>query len=241
AREFATALQPAGVAAIKIAVDEVGDDANLAFHRELRPRSFAQVVRDGGYTVALLDGKAGDRKVRAVLADQRNVSPMKCGNKGQPSCLRTGGKHLLRQVRAYRMRDGVMHVQQVEPVNLRHLGHARGQRQIVGRVVEQRIVRDLDLVKEDVRLRLQPEWLRVGDEVHLMTALRKFDPQLGGHHPAAAVSGIARDPDLHSVSRLYSVSRLSRLPACRYVNRTLAWWMRFRRGCRDSGKARSFR
>src|SRR5438552_9139435 len=40
--------------------------------------------------------------------------------------------------------------------------------------------------------------LRVRDEMNFVAALRQFQSQLRGHNAAAAVGGIACDPDLHS-------------------------------------------
>ena len=93
-----------------------------------------------------------------------------------------------------------MHVEQVEAVDFGYLGHARGQRQIVRRILEQRIVGDVHLVKVDVgALGVQPDGLPVRDEVDLMSAVCQLHPQFGGHHPAAAVGGITCDSDLHAV------------------------------------------
>ena len=75
------------------------------------------------------------------------------------------------------MRDGVVDVQQVEVVALRHLGHARRQRQAVRRVLEQRVVGDLDLVIVDARrVRIQPDRVGVGDEVDLVAAVASSRP-----------------------------------------------------------------
>src|SRR5881227_1053150 len=40
--------------------------------------------------------------------------------------------------------------------------------------------------------------LRVRDEMNFVAALRQFQSQLRGYNSAAAVGGVARDPDLHS-------------------------------------------
>ena len=91
-----------------------------------------------------------------------------------------------------------MNVQQVEVVILRHLGHARRQRQIVGRVLEQRIARNFDLMEANVGLRRDQTYgLRIGDEMDLMPALRELQPELGGHYATAAIRRITGDADLH--------------------------------------------
>ena len=109
-----------------------------------------------------------------------------------------GGEHLAGEQRADRVRNGVVHVQEIERVELGDLGHARGKGEVVGRVLEERIVRDRDLVIVDVVLAaVEAEGLRVGDEVDLVAARGEFDAELGGDDAAAAVGGIAGDADLH--------------------------------------------
>ena len=91
-----------------------------------------------------------------------------------------------------------MHVQQVERIELGHLGHARGQRQVVRRKLEQRITGDRNLVIEDAVVAAgEPEGLGVGDEVDFVAECGQLDAQLRGDHARAAVSGITRDADAH--------------------------------------------
>jgi len=69
------------------------------------------------------------------------------------------------------MWDGIVHVQQIEFVELRHLGHARRQRQVVWRIFKQRIARDLDLVIVNVGLGSgQTNGLGIGDEMNFMAS-----------------------------------------------------------------------
>src|SRR5690606_35974958 len=76
--------------------------------------------------------------------------------------------------------------------------HSHGQREIVGRILEERILADVDLVEVDPREeRREAEGLLVRDEVHFVPALGERDPELGGDGPRAAVRGVAGDPDLH--------------------------------------------
>ena len=113
--------------------------------------------------------------------------------------------HLLRQQRRNRMRDGVMYVQQIEIVALRDLGHARRQRQQVGRVLEQRIAGDLDFVIVDARnAGIEADRIRVGDEMHLVAAIGQLESELGGDDPAAAVGRITCDPDPHGTAAFSS-------------------------------------
>ena len=113
-------------------------------------------------------------------------------------CIPARGKHLSRQQRADGVRDRIVNVQQIERVELGDLGHASGEREIVRRVFEQRIVRDRNLVKVNVGLTAaQSKGLRIGDEVDLMPARRELDAKLRGDDAAAAVRGITGDADLH--------------------------------------------
>ncbi len=64
-----------------------------------------------------------------------------------------------------------MHVQQVQSVRPHHFVHSHGEREIVRRILEQRIPADINLVEIDARKeRGEPEWLLVGDEVDLVAA-----------------------------------------------------------------------
>ena len=124
---------------------------------------------------------------------------MQRGNEGQAAASRTIRQHLARQQRAHRVRNRVVHVQQVEIVQLGDFSHARGQRQIVRRIIEQRIARHFDFVIVNVGfLAAQPDGLGIGDEMNLVAALGQFESEFRGHHAAAAVGGITGDPNLHS-------------------------------------------
>jgi hypothetical protein len=53
-------------------------------------------------------------------------------------------------------------------------------------------------VKENLRLlRVQPDGLLVGDEMHFVAARRKLNPKLGPDHATAAVCGITGDSYFH--------------------------------------------
>jgi hypothetical protein len=110
-----------------------------------------------------------------------------------------GGEHLAGEQGADGVRDGVVDVEEVERVELGDLGHAGGEGEVVGRVLEERVVRDRDLVEADVGLAAgEAEGLRVGDEVDLVAARGELDAELGGDDAGAAVGGVAGDADLHS-------------------------------------------
>ena len=154
-----------------------------------------QILGDAGDAVTLLYGVAGDGKVAAVEADEGDVGAVQGGDERQ---LAARGEHLPGQQCADRVGDGIVHVEQIKLVEISHFRHARGQRQIVGRELEQRVVGDRNLVIEDAAVApIQPEGLRVGDEVHLMAEGSQLDAEFGGDNTRAAVGGITRDADTH--------------------------------------------
>ncbi len=111
---------------------------------------------------------------------------------------RADGEHLAGEQCADGVRDGVVNVEEIERVELGDLGHAGGEGEVVGRVLEERVVGDGDLVEVDVGFAAgEAEGLRIGDEVDLVAAGGEFDAELGGDDAAAAVGGITGDADLH--------------------------------------------
>src|SRR5581483_660708 len=100
------------------------------------------------------------------------------------------------------MGDRVVHVQQVDVVQLRNFRHSTGQGEVIWRKVEQGITGNIDFVVVDVRLRPgQPDRLLIGDEVDLMATLSQFHTQFCGDYSTASVRGITRDPDAHLLSK----------------------------------------
>ena len=109
-----------------------------------------------------------------------------------------GGNHLLRQHGSGGMRNRVVHVQQVEIVILGHLRHPRCQRHAIRRVLKQRVIRYLHFVIVDAwRSGIQPNRIRVGDEMDFVAARGQFQAQFRRNNAAAAVRGIAGDSDPH--------------------------------------------
>src|SRR5665213_861029 len=103
------------------------------------------------------------------------------------------------------MRDRVVHMQQVELIELGHLCHARCQREIVRRVLEERILIHLDLVKANICLTAaQPEGRGRGDEVYFVSARGQFNTQLRRDDSAATVGRVAGDADLAPGSHEYA-------------------------------------
>jgi hypothetical protein len=186
-----------GIADVDVAVDEVADDLDLAVDGEGLAGAVAEMAGDGGDAVGLGDAEAGDGEIRPVLADEGDVCAVEGGDEGEMAA--AGGEHLAGEQGADRVRDGVVDVEDVERVKLGDLGHAGGQGEIVGGVLEERVVVDLDLVKVDVGLAAgEAEGLRGGDEVDLMAARGELDAQFGGHDAGAAVGGITGDANLHT-------------------------------------------
>src|SRR6266478_1244608 len=82
-----------------------------------------------------------------------------------------------------------------ESRNARAAGRARSsrplppcatQRQAVRRILEQRVIRDFDLVIVDARRpRIEPDWIGVSDEVDVVPAVGQLEPQLGCDNAAA--------------------------------------------------------
>ncbi len=137
-----------GVADVEVAVDEVADDFDLARDAEVFARSLTKVRGDGGDAVGLVDAELGDGEIRAVEADERDVGAVQRGDEGQVAA--AGGEHLAGEQGAHGVGDRVMDVEQVKVVELGDLGHAGGEREVVGRVLEEWIVGDRYLVVADV-------------------------------------------------------------------------------------------
>ena len=141
--------------------------------------------------IGLLDGELRDRVERRLLPDDRDVGAMQ----------RRHDAHVGRVVRAASRARSTRSsraewrsaVQQVEAVLAHHFVHAHGEREVVRRILEERIAADVDLVEVDARQEVrQPEWLLVGDEMDLVPALRERDAELGRDGAGAAVGRDSR-------------------------------------------------
>ena len=121
-------------------------------------------------------------------------------------------QHLAREQGGERVRDGVVNVEQVERVELGDLGHAGGEREVVGRVLEERVVVDVDFVKVDVGLAaVEAEGRGRGDEMDFVAARGEFDAEFRGDYAAAAIGGVAGDADLAQGSGRHEESGRSQL------------------------------
>jgi len=108
-------------------------------------------------------------------------------------------EHLFREPGRGGMRDGVVHVHEVEVLAHCHFVLLYRQRQRVGRrVLEQGILGLHDLVeRHPLGVATQSKGARVGDEVHLVPAPGELEPQLRRYGSGAAVGGITGDADAH--------------------------------------------
>jgi hypothetical protein len=177
-----------------LGIDEVRHDLDLLLRLEDLDRDFLEVLGDGRDDIGLLDAETRDRKVRAVLPDDRHVRPVQGGHETEAP----RGEHLAREMGRDRVRKRVVDVNEVETFVRRHVAHTRREREVVGRVLEERIRRDRhlvirDAVEEDVQARRH----RVRDEVHVVPAPRELVPELRRDDARAAERRVAGDADLH--------------------------------------------
>ncbi len=211
-------------------VDEVVNHRHVApGAAERADRFVTEEVRDGGDAVGLFDGELGDRVKRRILADDRDVRAVQRRDHGDVAPFLP--QHLLRDPGARRVRNRVVHMQQVEPLVDHHLVHPNGEREIVWRILEQGIAPHVDFVEVYARQKYrQPKRLLVGDEVDLVPAGGERDPQLGRDRAGAAVRGITGDADLHSDSPAFhqASTRASHRASCgsTRVTRAPAIWFR---------------
>src|ERR1700683_4050040 len=68
---------------VKITVHEIRNHLNGPLDFEFLQGAVAQVIRNSGHAVALLDGKSRDGQIAAVAADQRDIGAMERGDERQ--------------------------------------------------------------------------------------------------------------------------------------------------------------
>jgi len=78
---LATLFHPLRFAQVVVAVHEVRDDFNVVLDVENIKRAITQILRDRRHAIALLNRKTRNRKIRAVEADERNVSAVQGSDK----------------------------------------------------------------------------------------------------------------------------------------------------------------
>ena len=94
-----------------------------------------------------------------------------------------------------------MHMEEVEVVTLGDLVHAGGEGFGVRRVLKEGIRRDLDLVVVDAGCAgVEPDRVRVGDEVDVVAAGGEFEAEFGCENAAPTIGGVTRDPNPQRVS-----------------------------------------
>ena len=119
---------------------------------------------------------------------------MQCRNDAQMLVV----EDLFGDVRARRVRNGIMRMDQIEFLKLCNLNHFACKRGSVEGKLEQRVGRHLDfVVKNVVHEPVQPHRHRIADEMDLMPAFRKSFAEFGGNDSAAAVCRVARNSDFH--------------------------------------------
>src|SRR4030095_1433980 len=157
----------------------VGATVNVAIHKirnhiyrplDLKLLNGApfKVFRYGGDRIALLNAKAGDRKIRTIVANQCDVCAVQCGDERYHPVR----QHLFREVCADRMRYRVVNVKDVEIKSSHHFSHLRGKNEIVRWILEQRIRKDLHLMEVDVIRHGQSNWEGVTDEMNVVASRR---------------------------------------------------------------------
>lgn len=153
-------------------VDEIGNDLNGSVDLEMLFRFAAKVFGNGGDAVGMVDGVVHHGREPRVLSHQRNVRAVECGEYRHAEPLLA--QNVPGQHSAGGMGNGVMHVQEVQVLELRHIDHFSRQRQRIGGIFEEGVGIDRHLVKGDVfRNVRQPERHGVGDEMNLMSSQRK--------------------------------------------------------------------
>src|SRR5262245_24922668 len=107
-------------------------------------------------------------------------------------------EHRFRQERAYRMRNCIVTVNQVQTLQLRNLSHLGGKGQRIRRVIEERIGRNFHFVKINAReAPFQAQGRGIDDEVNLMAALSQLLPQRCRYDAASSIGWLAGYADLH--------------------------------------------
>ena len=125
---------------------------------------------------------------------------------------RVWSQHLAGDPRARRVRDRVVQCSRSSSCVEHHLVHAHREREVVRRILEQRIAADVHFVEVDARQeRRKPERLLVRDEVDLVTAPRERDAELRRDGARPTVGRIAGDADLHATPSAAGTSQRAQL------------------------------
>jgi hypothetical protein len=153
------------------------------------------------------EGVADGRRVAGIVAEERGVRTVQRGDHARSLLRREHGAG----------EDGrggvghrVVHVEQVQPVIPRHLGHAHRERQGVVGKLEHVVVVDGDGMEVQSRpVPGQAERPLVADEMHLVAPVRQVHAQRGGQGAAASHRREAADADAQRIAASH-VSRDAR-------------------------------
>src|SRR5262249_8445409 len=120
----------------------------------------------------------------------------------------------------------------------RRLRHLHGQREVVGRVLEEDVGGDVHLVEADVLLEVrEPEGKPVGDEVDGVAAPGELLPELGRDRARAPDGGVAHHADVHTGSFNAEIAEdaenAPRMKSTKRKRRALSSWRISRRHMRE--------
>ncbi len=153
-------------------------------------------LRDGGDPIGTLDRELGDRIEAGFLPDERDVGAMqrRDDREAAPGC-----QHLAGQERGGGVGNGVVDVEQIEVFPEGHIVLLAGQGQRIRIVLEERVVPGgVHLMEVDaLDVFAKPERHRVRDEVDLVTAPGKVEPELRRERARPPVRWVASNADLH--------------------------------------------
>lgn len=108
-----------------------------------------------------------------------------------------------------------MHVQQIQRFGFEDFQHFGGERQRVRRMIKKWITRDLNLMKENVRIaEVHANRRSIADEMNVVAARGQFLAKLGGNDAGAAVRGIAGYADSHILLTATGQVRLTHRASC---------------------------
>ena len=183
-----------GLAAVEVAVDEIGDDVNGPLDVEFLESLAEEVSGDSGDAIALFDGEFRDREIGAVATNQGDVGAVERGDERKSPRRR----HRAREKGADGVRNRVVDVEKIERFGLENFQHFCGESERVGRVIEKRVGNDFDFVEMRARIvGVHADGRSVADEMNIVAAGSELLAKLGSNDTGAAVGGVASDADLH--------------------------------------------
>jgi hypothetical protein len=140
-------------------IHEVVDHLYILVYAEGFQRFLTQVIRYGGNGVRLVDGKCDDRFVCFVAANEGDVRSVKGGDIRNAPAL-VFFQYLLGHIGGRGVRNGIVHMKQVQVIIERYVHQGGGEGRFIGWVIKQGIGRDAYLVIKDIGIEAaQPYWL----------------------------------------------------------------------------------